>query len=271
MPYKTVDAMGRPTGKLRTRNKLKEQFVPHVRSMLESPAWIALSITARRILDRLELEHMAHAGKENGKLVCTYDDFVKYGAGRKYIAPAILELRSLGFIEVTQWGRQAVGDGRLPSKYRLTYVPTVEPYYQATNEWRRFEHEAAVMVGLKRARDELEQRRERSRRRRSKNKTRVVKRAPVPVVKRVLVAKTGPDKTQGKSKGAQILKPRFPVVKRELLSISIPYPPSSVVQYAGLGAHKYTLSTDPAAFQQFGTIEYRGRLFEIAPNNSAAA
>jgi hypothetical protein len=270
MPYKTTDAMGRPTGKLRTRNKLKEPFVPHVRSMLESPAWAVLSITARRILDRLELEHMAHAGKENGKLVCTYDDFVKYGAGRKYIAPAILELRSLGFIEVTQWGRQAVGDGRLPSKYRLTYVQTVEPYYQATNNWRRFEHEAAVKVALERARNELEQRRERFRRR-FKNKIRVVKRAPVPVVKRVLGVKTGPEKTQGKSKGAQILKPPFPVVKRELLSISTPYPPNSVVQYAGAGTRKYILSTNPRAFQQFGTIEYRGRLFEVAPNNSAAA
>src|SRR5262245_5097540 len=122
MPYKTEDAIGRPTGKLRIRRtRHQENFVMHFRSMLESPAWGALSITARRILDRLELEHMGHAGLENGKLVCTYDDFEEYGARRHCLKLAILQLQQLGFIEVMQWGRQAVGDGRVPSKYRLTY------------------------------------------------------------------------------------------------------------------------------------------------------
>jgi hypothetical protein len=273
MPYKTVDGMGRPTGKLRTRrNKLQEVFVPHFRSMLESPAWAALSITARRILDRLELEHLSHGGVENGKLVCTYDDFVKYGAGRKYIKPAILQLRQLGFIEVTQWGRQAVGDGRVPSKYRLTYVPTVEPCYQATHEWRRFKYDEAVRVALQKAENELHEGRQRAGKRRTKNKIRVVKRSLASVVKRVLGAQPSPTKSQGKTGGGTLHELPSPVVKRELLSISAPPThcyvisahPGAMEQFYGVGRGRYVLSTNPRALQPYGSTK-------VAPKSAAAA
>jgi hypothetical protein len=56
--------------------------------MLRSPAYCALSLSARRILDRLEIELADHGGADNGKLPVTYDDFVRYGLHRHAIYPA---------------------------------------------------------------------------------------------------------------------------------------------------------------------------------------
>lgn len=262
MPYKTVDAMGRPTGKLRTRNKLKEAFVPHVRSMLESPAWAALSITARRILDRLELEHMAHAGTENGKLVCTYDDFVKYGARRHCIKLAILQLRQLGFIEVIQWGRQAVGDGRVPSKYRLTYVPTIEPYYQATHEWRRFRYDEQVRVALQKAENELHEGRQRAHKRRPKNKIRVTETSLVSVTETSLGGRNGRQKIPRKPSLELIENQQPPVTEASLLSIFTPPALASP-------SRPYQTSTGPRAMEQFCGV---GRCrYNLSAENRAAA
>jgi len=45
------------------------------REMLESPAWRAMDmLAARRVVERIILEHMAHAGTENGNLIVTYAD-----------------------------------------------------------------------------------------------------------------------------------------------------------------------------------------------------
>ena len=72
---------------------------------MRSPAWRALSLSARRILDRLEIEMADHGGTDNGKLPATYDDFERYGLHRHAIAPAIREAVALGFLEITQPGR----------------------------------------------------------------------------------------------------------------------------------------------------------------------
>src|SRR5436190_14169667 len=100
---------GRETGALRinSRQRIGDQFVAYRVTMLGSPAWRALSLVARRLLNRLEIEHCNHGGKENGRLVCTYDDFAAYGIRRRSIASGIAELVALGFIEVTERGRMA--------------------------------------------------------------------------------------------------------------------------------------------------------------------
>lgn len=78
MLQRKVDRTGRSTNsyKLKKHQQIAGQFIPHRVEMLESPAWRALSFVARRILDRLEIEHAGHGGAENGRLICTYDDFV---------------------------------------------------------------------------------------------------------------------------------------------------------------------------------------------------
>ena len=64
--------------------------------MLESPTFRELSLSARRVLDRLEIELAHHGGMDNGRLPVTYDDFQRYGIDRNAIAPAILELIAPG-------------------------------------------------------------------------------------------------------------------------------------------------------------------------------
>jgi hypothetical protein len=118
------------------RNAIKDQFVPHTLSMLKSPAFRVLSLSARRVLDRIEIEHMHHGGVENGNLPVTYDDFVEHGIHRHAISPAIRELEALGFIEITQRGRAGNREFRSPSKYRLTYRNAKGAPGDGTHEWR---------------------------------------------------------------------------------------------------------------------------------------
>ena len=54
---------------MRKRNQIAGQFIAHPKQMVESPAWRALSLAARKALDRIEIEHMNHGGAENGKLI----------------------------------------------------------------------------------------------------------------------------------------------------------------------------------------------------------
>jgi hypothetical protein len=135
-----VNQKGRSTGQFKVRRGLKigSQFVPHTIDMLQSPAWRVLSQSARRVLDRIEIEHMAHGGSENGRLPVTFDDFERYGVHRHSIAPAIRECEALGFAEITQRGIAGNAEFRSPHHYRLTYMPAMarEP---ATHEWRKTE------------------------------------------------------------------------------------------------------------------------------------
>lgn len=105
--------------------------------MLESPAFRALSLSAHRILARLEIELHQHGGKpeENGRLACTFEHFVEYGLERHAIAPAIRETVALGFVEITRQGSAGNADCRQPTLYRLTYRHTGSDK-RITDEWR---------------------------------------------------------------------------------------------------------------------------------------
>jgi hypothetical protein len=106
--------------------------------MQKSPAYRVLSLSARKILDRLEIELAQHRGKseENGNLPCTYDHFVEYGVQRDAIAPAIRELVALGFIQVTRQGGAGNAEYRQPTLFLLTYRPFGSHKYVG-NGWRR--------------------------------------------------------------------------------------------------------------------------------------
>ena len=89
------------------QNSFSGQFNGRLTEMLESPAYRVLSLSAHRVLSRIEIEHAHHGGKqeENGKLPVTYADFESYGVHHASIRPAISELEALGFIEITRRGR----------------------------------------------------------------------------------------------------------------------------------------------------------------------
>lgn len=119
----------------RRPTQIDGQFAPRLIAMLESPPFRVLSLSARRVLDRLEIELAHHGGMDNGRLPVTYDDFGKYGIDRHAIAPAIRELVALGFIEVTEQGRSGNAEWRTPNRFRLTYKPTKAA--DPTHEWKR--------------------------------------------------------------------------------------------------------------------------------------
>ena len=115
--------------------KITGQFAPRLIEMLESPAFKILSLSGHRVLARLEIELAHHAGRDNGKLPVTFDDFVRYGIDRHAIAPAVREVEALGLAEITERGRAGNADYRTPNKFRLTYRPTGN--CGPTDDWRR--------------------------------------------------------------------------------------------------------------------------------------
>lgn len=114
--------------------------------MASSPAWRALPAQALRVVLRVLIEHANHAGQENGKLVCTYDDFDRYGVRRKTVNEAVALAEALGFLDVLP-GKISVGTARLPSLYRLTWLATYDGE-APTNRWKAIqsEDEAAALI-----------------------------------------------------------------------------------------------------------------------------
>lgn len=127
--------MSRP-GK-RKRNNIAEQFIAHTVRMLESPAYQVMSLSARRVLTRIEIEHAHHGGNDNGRLPVTFDNFVQYGVHRHAIGPATRECEALGFLQVTERGYAGNAEFRAPNKFRLTYLYAGGA--QPTDEWARIE------------------------------------------------------------------------------------------------------------------------------------
>jgi hypothetical protein len=122
------------------RGSIAGAFAWRLIEMLESPAHRALSLSARKILDRLEIELYRHGGKpeENGRLPCTFDHFVEFGVERHAIGPAIRELAALGFVEITRKGCAGNAGYRQSTLYRLTYRHAGS-HKHISDEWRRIE------------------------------------------------------------------------------------------------------------------------------------
>jgi hypothetical protein len=129
----------------RRKNKIAGQFSARTIEMMESPAFCTLSYSARRVLDRIEIEHAHHGGHDNGQLPVTYNQFHDYGIHRHAISPALREAGALGFIEITEHGRAGNAECRRPNKFRLTYRYTGRA--KPTDEWRKIKTlEEAEMV-----------------------------------------------------------------------------------------------------------------------------
>lgn len=114
-----------------------EGWVWFTHEMLMSDAWQGLSPAATKVLVRLCIEHMDHAGVQNGALVCTYDDFEAFGVRRRSIPDALAELTSRGIIRIIGRGRRSSGQTRHPNVYGLTWLPSCDGE-MATNEWKRY-------------------------------------------------------------------------------------------------------------------------------------
>ena len=137
MPTKTTGARTSGPGgqRPRRRTQIDGQFAPRLIEMLRSPAMALLSLSARRILARLEIQLAGHGGADNGRLPARSTSSYAISIRRKSFAPAIRELEALGFVEVTERGRAGNAEWRRPNLFRLTFrdVSRAAP----THEWRR--------------------------------------------------------------------------------------------------------------------------------------
>jgi len=136
----------------RRRISIDGPWVPRSKTMLESPAYRALSRAAHQVLSRIEIEHLKHGGYENSKLPVTYDQFVAYGLRRHSIAPALRELVSVQLIEVTERGRSGHGEWHSPNQFRLTYLNSGRA--DPTNEWQHIKTMAEARSLVKAARQD---------------------------------------------------------------------------------------------------------------------
>jgi len=150
----------------RRRTQIDGQFAARLIQMLESPPYRQLSLSARRVLDRLEIELGHHGGMDNGRLPVTFDNFQRYGIDRHAIAPAIRELVALGFIEITEHGRAGNADWRSPNRFRITYKHTKDA--GPTHEWKRIQTAERARAKAREAREPVAAR---SSTARSKNKS----------------------------------------------------------------------------------------------------
>ena len=121
------------------------------RALLESPSWRNMTPAGRRIVDRLCIEHMAHGGRENGRLAVGYDAFEATGIDRGLIRRTLLELDALGLVRCVKRGRKGWGDGtaRL-SSYRLTFFGVVgsDQQCRATNDWREITNDVQAAAAI---------------------------------------------------------------------------------------------------------------------------
>jgi hypothetical protein len=143
--------------KNKRRSILAEQWIAYPREMITSPAMRVLSLSAIRVMRRIEEEHMAHGGADNGNLIVTFDQLVKWGVDRHCIAPAIRELVALGFLEITEPGCAGNENYRRAHRFRLTYVNT-KRREQPTNEWNRIATIEDAQMLAKAARSEKDSR-----------------------------------------------------------------------------------------------------------------
>jgi hypothetical protein len=120
------------------RNRINGQWSPRLVEMLESPAYRALSLSAHRVISRIEIEFAQHGGNDNGRLPVTKQDFVAYGVHHDGVAPAIREAEALGFIRVTERGRGGNAEHRQPNRFFLTFAHGRDSRASPpTHDWRK--------------------------------------------------------------------------------------------------------------------------------------
>jgi hypothetical protein len=139
---------------LKRRNRINGQWSPRLIEMLESPAYRALTLSAHRVISRIEIELAHHGGNDNGVLPVTFEDFIAYGIHHNAIAPAIREAEALGFICVTERGRGGNSEYREPNKFFLTFAHCRESRKSPpTHDWRRIKGLDEAMEIARAARD----------------------------------------------------------------------------------------------------------------------
>lgn len=135
--FRKANATGRSSGQLGGRyGKLMrppegEPWIWLPRAILASDAWRSLGINARRFMDFLFIEHLNHAGRENGNLRATYEQLERFGIGARYVAAAIQQAEDAGLVACQRGGM------RVATTYTITFYAQADGT-PASDSWRRF-------------------------------------------------------------------------------------------------------------------------------------
>jgi hypothetical protein len=122
----------------RSRPPEGEPWVWFTRKLIESDAWQTAPINTRRFVEQLILEHMAHAGTENGKLICTARQCVERGiGGMGEVTKAQRDAIRRGLVYVGEKGFCSPGRGRRPHRFGLGWLPGSDGS-PAPNLWLRW-------------------------------------------------------------------------------------------------------------------------------------
>jgi hypothetical protein len=134
-PDQTGRSSGRRTGRAAKafRPPKGEPFVWLTRELMASPAWRYQSANTSRLISFLLIEHMNHAGTENGNLKATHHQLRSYGLSANSIRDAIEEADFLGLLRFERGGRWA--GSNQPSHFKLTFQPDRDGN-SPTNEWK---------------------------------------------------------------------------------------------------------------------------------------
>jgi len=133
---RSTSVMSGRIGKL-NRPPEGEGWVWLTRPVMAGPAWRALSLNGRKLIDRVLIEHMAHAGTENGNLAVTYQDLVEWGIRRNSIAATIAEAVCLRLLEIQPSRASHIAGKGHPNRFRIAWLPTRDGDAALTG-WRGF-------------------------------------------------------------------------------------------------------------------------------------
>ena len=138
------DKTGRSTGAMAPSRTAKlnkppegESFAWFTSKLMRSPAFRAMSLNARKLVDRVQIEHMSQGGASNGNLVVTYADLVEWGIRRNSIAPAIAEVVALGLLEHRPGRASHIAGRGHPQIFRISWLPTADE--PPSTKWCAFE------------------------------------------------------------------------------------------------------------------------------------
>jgi hypothetical protein len=137
------NAKGRSSGKPNSKahryiNPPSDELWLHVtHDFLRSPAVMALSHNAMKVLWRLMDEHVSHNRRENGLLRVSQHQFADQCDIRYQSVPrAMRELEAVGITRVARTGKMLGMDG--PNLHRLTMYGDHTLTTPPTNEWKRY-------------------------------------------------------------------------------------------------------------------------------------
>jgi hypothetical protein len=108
----------------RKRRPKDAPFVWVPLKVMGSPAWCGLSLSAKRIMDRLLIENYRHHRMNNGRLRVSYEQFRGHGVALCCIATALRKLVKAGLLAITKGAREDERQG--PNLYRLTFLGTID-------------------------------------------------------------------------------------------------------------------------------------------------